>query len=135
MQVELVAADHLVWSGEAEMVLARTTEGEIGILANHMPVLSLMTPGVVEVVPADGDRWKAAVDSGILSVAANRVSILAEHAELADDIDVDAARSDLESADSDGDKDDDDGEGATGPDPEAARAWAEARLRAAEASS
>jgi F-type H+-transporting ATPase subunit epsilon len=133
MQVELVAADHLVWSGEAEMVLARTTEGEIGILADHMPVLSLMTPGVVEVVPADGERWKAAVDSGILSVAANRVSILAEHAELADDIDVDAARSDLESADSAGEKGDDDEE-ETGPDPEAVRAWAEARLRAAEAS-
>ena len=134
MQVELVAADALVWSGEAEMVLARTTEGEIGILANHMPVLSLMAPGVVEVVPADGERWKAAVDSGILSVAANRVSILAEHAQLADDIDVDAARSDLESAESAGDKDDDD-ERASGPDPEDVRAWAEARLRAAEATS
>jgi F-type H+-transporting ATPase subunit epsilon len=132
MQVELVAADHLVWSGEAKMVLTRTTEGEIGILADHMPVLSLMTAGVVEVVPADGDRWKAAVDSGILSVAANRVSILAEHAELADDIDVDAARSDLDSADEGSDQGDDD-EGSTESDPEAVRAWAEARLRAAEA--
>ena len=124
MQVELVAADHLVWSGEAEMVLARTTEGEIGILANHMPVLSLMAPGVVEVVPADGERWKAAVDSGILSVAANRVSILAEHAELADDIDVSQARSDLEQAGPEDSEDSDD----------AARAWAEARIQAAEGS-
>jgi len=132
MQVELVAADHLVWSGEAQMVLTRTTEGEIGILADHMPVLSLMTAGVVEVVPADGERWKAAVDSGILSVAANRVSILAEHAELADDIDVEAARSDLDSADAGSDEGDDD-EGSTGSDPEAVRDWAEARLRAAEA--
>jgi F-type H+-transporting ATPase subunit epsilon len=134
LHVELVAADRLVWSGEATVVNARTAGGEIGILANHMPVLSLMTPGVVEVVPADGERWKAAVDSGILSVAANRVSILAEHAELADDIDVDAARSDLEDADSAADKGDDEDERETGPDPEAVRAWAEARLRAAEAS-
>lgn len=131
MQVELVAADRSVWSGEAAMVLARTTEGEIGIMANHMPVLSLMTAGVVEVVPADGERWKAAVDSGILSVAANRVSILAERAQLADDIDVDAARSDLESAGS-GDGEGDDDADAHG---DAERAWAQARLRAAEARS
>ncbi len=40
MQVELVAADRLVWSGEAKMVIARTTEGDVGILPNHAPMLS-----------------------------------------------------------------------------------------------
>ena len=65
------------------MVNARTAGGEIGILANHMPVLSLLEAGVVEVETADGETWLAAVDDGFLSVAANRVSILASHADLA----------------------------------------------------
>ena len=83
LQVELVAADRLVWSGEAKVVNARTAGGEIGILANHMPVLSLLEAGVVEIETADGETWLAAVDDGFLSVAANRVSILAGHADLA----------------------------------------------------
>lgn len=98
LQVELVAADRLVWSGEAKVVNARTAGGEIGILANHMPILSLLEAGVVEVQTADGDSWRAAVDDGFLSVAANRVSILAGHAELAQDIDASEARSELERA-------------------------------------
>ena len=103
LQVELVAADRLVWSGEAKVVNARTAGGEIGILANHMPVLSLLEAGVVEVETADGDSWLAAVDDGFISVAANRVSILASHAELAKDIDASQARSDLERARGEGD--------------------------------
>jgi F-type H+-transporting ATPase subunit epsilon len=98
LQVELVAADRLVWSGEAKVVNARTAGGEIGILANHMPILSLLAAGVVEVETADGDTWLAAVDDGFLSVAGNRVSILAGHAEMASDIDVDQARRELDEA-------------------------------------
>ena len=87
LQVELVAADRLVWSGEANVVNARTAGGEIGILANHMPVLSLLEAGVVEIETASGETWLAAVDDGFLSVAGNRVSILATRADLARDID------------------------------------------------
>ena len=97
LQVEVVAADRLVWSGEAKAVNARTAGGEIGVLANHSPVLSLLRPGAVE-VETDGDTVTVAVDEGILSVANNRVSVLASHAELASDIDLSSARSDLESA-------------------------------------
>ena len=96
LHVELVAADRLVWSGEATVVNARTAGGEIGILANHMPVLSLLEAGVIEVETADGETWLAAVDDGFISVAANRVSILAGHADLAQDIDAGEARSELE---------------------------------------
>ena len=53
MQVELVAADRLVWSGEAKMVIARTTEGDVGILPNHAPMLSLMVQGIVDVTTSD----------------------------------------------------------------------------------
>ena len=69
------------------MVNARTAGGEIGILANHMPVLSLLEAGVVEIETAGGETWLAAVDDGFLSVAGNRVSILATRADLARDID------------------------------------------------
>jgi F-type H+-transporting ATPase subunit epsilon len=103
LDVELVAADRLVWSGEAKVVNARTAGGEIGILANHMPVLSLLEAGVVEIEAADGETWLAAVDDGFISVAANRVSILASHADLAGDIDASAARSELDAARGEGD--------------------------------
>ena len=105
LQLELVAADRLVWSGEATVVNARTAGGEIGILANHMPILSLLAAGVVEVETPDGESWVAAVDEGFLSVAGNRVSILASHAEMASDIDADQARRDLDEAKGDGDED------------------------------
>jgi F-type H+-transporting ATPase subunit epsilon len=105
LQVELVAADRVVWSGEATTVIARTTDGEVGILANHAPLMSLMVPGVVEVRSGDGEVVHAAVDAGFLSVAANHVSILAEQAALAGDIDRSAAQRALEEARS-GDQDD-----------------------------
>jgi len=98
LHVELVAADRLVWSGEAKMVIARTTEGDIGILPNHAPVLSLLVDGVVDVQTPEGETWVAAVDAGFLSVASNRVSILSEHAEMSHDIDLEKARHDLERA-------------------------------------
>jgi F-type H+-transporting ATPase subunit epsilon len=127
MQVELVAADRLVWSGEATMVVARTTEGDVGVLANHAPMLSLMVDGIVDVTTTDGETWIAAVDAGFLSVAANRISILAEHAEMSHEIDLEKARADLDRAHEAGENDDEAAE-------RAARVWAEARIRAAESS-
>ncbi|MDF1603766.1 F0F1 ATP synthase subunit epsilon [Nocardioides sp. YIM 152315] len=98
LQVELVAADRTVWSGQATMIIAKTADGDIGVLRNHMPVLSLLVDGVISVDPVDGDRMYAAVDGGFLSVANNRVSILAQYAALADEIDVEAARAEFEAA-------------------------------------
>jgi F-type H+-transporting ATPase subunit epsilon len=123
LQVELVAADRTVWSGQATMVVAKTAEGDIGVLRNHMPVLSLLVDGVVEIVPVDGERMYAAVDGGFLSVANNRVSILSQFAALSHEIDVAAARAELESAQSEGD------------DGEQRAKRAEVRIRAAEKAS
>jgi F-type H+-transporting ATPase subunit epsilon len=128
MQVELVAADRLVWSGEAKMVIARTTEGDVGILPNHAPVLSLMVHGIVDVTTSDGETWVAAVDAGFLSVANNRISILSEHAEMSHDIDLEKARADFERCKSEGANDEEARE-------KAEAAWAEARVRAAERAS
>ena len=125
MQVELVAADRLVWSGEASRLIARTTEGDVGILPNHAPMLSLMVDGIVDVTTAEGETWIAAVDAGFLSVAANRISILSEHAEMAHDIDLERARADLDRVRSAGELLNDAEEAA-------AKAWAEARIRAVE---
>ena len=123
MQVELVSADRLVWSGEARMVVARTTEGDVGILPNHAPALSLMVDGVIDVTTTDNETWVAAVDAGFLSVANNRVSLLAEHAEMSHEIDLEKARLDLERARKAGEAQDADA---------VAAAWAEARIRAVE---
>src|ERR687889_2237945 len=123
MQVELVAADRLVWSGEAKMVIARTTEGDVGILPNHAPVLSLMVHGIVDVTTSDDETWVAAVDAGFLSVANNRISILSEHAEMSHDIDLEKARHDLERAQAAG-------ETLNEAEEAAAQAWAQARVRA-----
>ena len=123
LQVELVSADRLVWSGEAVMVKARTAEGDVGILRNHSPLLSVMVAGVVE-IRTDSELVTAAVDTGFLSMSANRVSILTEHAALASEIDVAAAREELEQARA---------EAESGEDADVDRLrLAEARVRAAE---
>ena len=108
------------------MVIARTTEGDVGILPNHAPLLSLLVNGVVDVQTPDGETWVAAVDSGFLSVALNRVSILSEHAEMSHEIDLEKARHDLERARSAGENDDEAHE---------AVQRAEARIRAVEKAS
>ena len=106
LQVELVAADRLVWSGQATMVIARTTEGDVGILPHHAPLLSSIIEGVVEVQTVEGETWVAAVDTGFLSVADNRVSILSEHAEMSHEIDLEKAREELERCRQAGENDD-----------------------------
>ena len=123
LQVELVAADRLVWSGEAKMVIARTTEGDVGILPGHAPILSLLVDGVLDVQTAEGETWVAAVDAGFLSVAHNRISVLSEHAEMSHEIDLEKARRELERAKTAGE----DGDAAA----DAVRR-AEARIRAVE---
>ena len=99
LHVELVAADRTVWSGEAAMIIARTLEGDIGVLRGHAPTLSLLQASVVEIQVAGTNQLVVvAVDGGVLSVANDRVSILAEHIEKAADIEVSQARIDLEEA-------------------------------------
>lgn len=82
MQVALVAADREVWSGEATVVNASTVDGEIGVMADHTPVLSVLSPGQVDVRTANDGHWVAAIDGGFLSVANNQVRLLCEYAEI-----------------------------------------------------
>ena len=122
LQVELVAVERRLWSGEARMVIARTTEGELGILPGHTPLLGALEPGYpVRIVQEGGEELHVAVHGGFLSVHKDGdVSVLAEQAELAEDIDVARAREVLSRSDGD-----------DGPEAEAARNRALTRLRAA----
>ena len=77
LQVELVAADRKVWEGEAEMVLARTVDGELGILPGHTPLLGVLVEGEVRIKSGEGSQ-SATIDSGFLSVDRDKVIIVAE---------------------------------------------------------
>ncbi|GAA8851765.1 hypothetical protein DUHN55_38720 [Helicobacter pylori] len=77
LNVELVAADRKVWSGEASMVRARSTEGEIGILPGHTPLLGVLVEGDV-VIQTEGGEQTATIDGGFLSVDSDTVTIVAE---------------------------------------------------------
>jgi F-type H+-transporting ATPase subunit epsilon len=104
LHVELLMPDRSLWSGEAGMVIAKTIDGDIGILPGHAPVFGILSPGSlvrIREVPGDdnpGDAVRAAVRDGFLSVTGDRVSILASVGEIATDVDVSTARADLDSA-------------------------------------
>jgi F-type H+-transporting ATPase subunit epsilon len=122
MTVELVAVERRIWSGAASFVFARTTEGEIGLLPGHEPMLAqLDEAGIVRVDSTDGTTTTLAVHGGFLAVTPDTVTVLAEYAELSAEIDVSRARSARERADT------------SDPEGAAAVARADARLRAAGA--
>ena len=83
LNVNVVSADSQVWSGEAEMVVARTTEGEIGILPGHEPLLAVLATGEVRVTQSGGRKIVATADDGFLSVENDTVTIVAREAALA----------------------------------------------------
>lgn len=81
LHVELVAVEEKVWSGEAEMLVARTTEGELGVLPGHAPLLGqLAEPGQVRIKLSGGEELTYDVSGGFLSVGAGGVTVLAENA-------------------------------------------------------
>src|SRR5690606_24854315 len=78
---EVAAVEQKVWAGQAEMVVARTTEGELGILPGHAPLLGqLAEPGQVRVKPESGEELTWDVSGGFLSVTSDGVTVLAESA-------------------------------------------------------
>ncbi|WP_106535742.1 F0F1 ATP synthase subunit epsilon [Haloactinopolyspora alba] len=114
LNVEVVAADRKVWSGSASIVIARTPDGEVGVMAGHEPVLAVLVTGPVTVRTADGGAVVAAVSGGFLSVSEDRVAVLAEQAVLAEEVDAVGVEAEIAQL--------------QGADDEAARQWAEARL-------
>lgn len=84
LKVELVAADRKVWSGDASRVVAKTTDGDIGILSGHAPLLGVLVEGEVR-ISGEGADVIATVDGGFLSVDHDRVTIVAETARVGAD--------------------------------------------------
>jgi F-type H+-transporting ATPase subunit epsilon len=82
LNVSVVSANHEVWSGEASMVVARTTEGEIGILTGHEPMLAVLASGEVRLTLTGGEKVVAQAADGFLSVENDTVTIVAREAEL-----------------------------------------------------
>ncbi len=97
LQVELVAADRVVWSGQADEVVARTVEGDLGVLVGHAPLLSVLVPGVVK-IKAGSETVVAVVEDGFLSVADDRVSLLSEDTSLVSELDREQVQAELEQA-------------------------------------
>jgi F-type H+-transporting ATPase subunit epsilon len=136
LQVELVVPEGELWSGPAEIVIAKTLDGDIGVLTGHTPVLGILVEGsVVTIRPEraggsdDGgppaEELRAAVGGGFFSVADNRVSILAHQAQLGHEVDAEGARAALNKALQDA-------EGSSGADEEPGDArYFRAQLRAA----
>ncbi len=82
LKVSVVSADREVWSGLAKQIVARTTEGEIGILPGHEPILAILSTGEVRVTTLDGSVVTANADGGFFSVEHDTVTIIAGQAEL-----------------------------------------------------
>jgi len=122
MHAALVMPDRELWSGEATTVIAKTTEGDIGVLTGHSPMFGILAEASVVQILTEDSVLRAAVSGGFLSVADNRVSVLAAQAQLGEEVDVEAARRDLAEALA---------EGQAGAEDSPAVKYARARLRAA----
>jgi len=92
MQVELVSPERILFSGEADMVICRTTAGDIAFLPGHAAFLGLLEIHPLRIRLSDGTDEVVAVHGGIVEVSPNGVIILSDQAELASQIDVDATR-------------------------------------------
>jgi len=122
LHAALVIPDRELWSGEARTVIAKTTEGDIGVLTGHSPMFGILSEASVVQILTEDDEVRAAISGGFLSVADDRVSVLAAQAQLGEEVDVEASRQELATALA---------EGQAGGEDAPAVKYARARLRAA----
>ncbi|MBV9204686.1 MAG: F0F1 ATP synthase subunit epsilon [Actinobacteria bacterium] len=122
LRAALVVPDRELWSGEASIVIAKTTEGDIGVLTGHSPVFGVLAEASVVEIDSGEGKLRAAVSGGFLSVADDRVSVLAAQAQLGEEVDIEEARHELAAALA---------EGGAGAEDSPAVKYARARLRAA----
>jgi F-type H+-transporting ATPase subunit epsilon len=111
LEVHIVTPEREVWSGDVEELIARGVDGEVGILGGHAPLLVQLAIGPLRLLVPEGGEARAVVDGGFLHVSTHegrtRADVLAAHAELADEIDVEAARHRLAQLEAALDRDDD----------------------------
>ena len=82
LRVELVSADRAVWSGDAKMVVAKTIEGQIGLLPGHEPMLAILGAGEVRISLPTGESITANAEDGFLSIEHDVVTVVARNANL-----------------------------------------------------
>lgn len=93
LHVAVVAADRQVWEGDAVNIIIRTTEGDLGILPGHEPILAALVPCAATIITDDGKQEIIAVDGGFVAVDdRGRVSILAQYARRSDELSVEEAQ-------------------------------------------
>ncbi|MDP4689609.1 MAG: F0F1 ATP synthase subunit epsilon [Candidatus Nanopelagicales bacterium] len=98
LNVSIVSAERAIWRGQAKSVVAKTPDGEIGILPGHSPVLALLLDAPLRIETTEGTKVLAAVHGGFFSVDSDTVNVIAETAELAEEIDVVRAKAALDRA-------------------------------------
>ena len=90
--VEIITPDRIFHKGEATMIEFNTAAGEIGVYKNHIPLTTVLAPGVVTIHKDGEDNVVAAVHSGFAEILPDKVTLLAEIAEWPDEIDVERAQ-------------------------------------------
>lgn len=83
--VDVVSPEATVWSGEATIVVARTPDGELGIMADHEPLMGALATGPVEIETPTGERITIGVHGGFLQVLDNQVTLITDRAQLTTD--------------------------------------------------
>lgn len=91
IKVKIIAPDRLFYEGDAEMVEMTTTEGQVGIYRNHIPLTAVVAPGVVRVHESDGAVKIAALHAGFVEILPESITILAETVEWPEEIDINRA--------------------------------------------
>jgi F-type H+-transporting ATPase subunit epsilon len=84
-QVDVVSPEATVWSGQATIVIARTPEGELGIMADHEPLMGALATGPVEIEAESGERITIGVHGGFLQVLDNQVTLITDRAQITTD--------------------------------------------------
>lgn len=83
--VDVVSPEATVWSGTATIVIARTPDGELGIMANHEPLMGTLSTGAVIIEGESGERTTIGVHGGFIQVLANQVTLITDRAQIAAD--------------------------------------------------
>jgi F-type H+-transporting ATPase subunit epsilon len=91
LQCEVVSPERIVYSSEADMVIVRGVQGELGIMAQHIPIVTPLAIGEMR-VKQEGGQEVLAVHGGYLEYSGNKVTILADAAELREEIDIERAK-------------------------------------------
>ena len=97
MRLEIVTAERVVYSEDVDILVAPGIEGELAILPNHAPLLTVLKPGEIRVVRGDEESY-IAVSGGFMEVMTNKVTLLADTAERAEEIDIERTEAALKRA-------------------------------------